>query len=104
MVLTFWAARTRWYTYVSKPTAASPHIALVFQVPVGWQCVEAPRKNDDPFDLIDIQIRRKSLTGVARWWNQHVFERIFATHTDPSADRFRSTRDEIVRSIRVVQK
>src|SRR5579859_5092781 len=69
--LTLWSARPRSYTYVSEPTVASPHVALVIRFPVGWECRQI-RFGDPGNGRIVLPIRRKLLTGLARWWSEHV--------------------------------
>ncbi len=60
--LMLWAARPRWYTFVSAPTGASPALSLIIRLPVDWEChnaIAAP-------GIIDL--KRKPLVGFARWW------------------------------------
>ena len=115
--LTLWAARPKWHTFVSKPAGMSPRYALEFRVPVGWECQEG--LSVPPGDIRDIRVhlRRKPLPGFARWWSEHVFRLhdgqqshedyyICLSH-EPADEPMWSTAatwDEIIRSIRVVQK
>src|SRR5579859_2631582 len=65
-----WAARPRWYTYVSKPTSAPPHNVLVMRLPVGWQCQSS--SNEPAAAVICLSMQPKPLSGFALWWNQHL--------------------------------
>jgi hypothetical protein len=67
--LILWAARPRWYTFVTRPTTTSPAFSLVLRVPVGWECRE--EGDTGQTDSKVITLRPRPLAGVWRWW-QHV--------------------------------
>ena len=76
MALTLWSMRPQWDTFVSRPTHSSPAYQLVVQVPVGWEC----REESDAPDCTLLRMHRKTLVGLAQWWQQHVL------HTDVTQD------------------
>ncbi len=76
--LMLWAARPRYYTFVSKPLPASPPMALVIQVPYGWECKYA---QDMTGGLgFTVNLSRKPPAGFARWWDQYI---LHLSHQSP---------------------
>jgi hypothetical protein len=102
VALTCWSAHPQWYTFISEPTEVShfdyfggmpgvrhapdgnltsdkvTRLALSIRLPVGWECQEeskALRHTPSPIGTIRLQVCRKPLAGLARWWNQYVLRR-----------------------------
>ena len=95
LVLALWAVRPRWHTFISTPvtpappilgtvgtrvthlanTPALPIVALALRIPSGWECRQLTKPGSaQPLmpGSIWIEIRREPLTGLARWWSEHV--------------------------------
>jgi len=96
VALTIQAARPRWYPFISKPITPNDHFtyihgmyavlntpvlnrpnpvnrpfALSIRLPVGWECRPKPSSGYED-GWLQVDIRRKPVTGLAQWWNQHI--------------------------------